>query len=277
MRKDNVAAPQELVFLSACRLPHGGILYELESPASALWFNTPANRSNFLERFGINIIIKERSFHVLVENVPILFTPNNPAATVDIKKKVGLKPGSIVKVRYIKPIARRNPGQRTAHTIFTFNSREDANQAIKFGLSVASKKVYGRKLIPEPTRCLKCHSFDSNHVVAEFPKEQDTCGTCGAQHWTAECRVDDPKFFYCSNCDIHGHTSWSREWPTFIRKWEAHKRRNEESKYRFFPTDDPLTRETTTDSSNNWHDPNVRNNNSPPPTLVNQCHPPPPS
>ncbi|KAG1729342.1 uncharacterized protein EDB91DRAFT_1004724, partial [Suillus paluster] len=107
-------------------------------------------------------------------------------------------------------------GQQTAHTIFTFNSREGTNQAIKFGLSVVRKKVYDRKLLPEPTRCLKCHSFDGNHVVAECPKEQDTCGTCRAQHQTTECRVDNPEFFYCLNCDIHGHASWSRECPTFI-------------------------------------------------------------
>ncbi|KAG2072175.1 hypothetical protein BDR04DRAFT_1153693 [Suillus decipiens] len=33
-----------------------------------------------------------------------------------------------------------------------FKTKEDANKAIKFGLLVESKKVYGGKLIPEPTR-----------------------------------------------------------------------------------------------------------------------------
>ncbi|KAG2755642.1 hypothetical protein P692DRAFT_20844481 [Suillus brevipes Sb2] len=139
-------------FISARRLPHGGVLYKLNSPEAAEWFNTAANRGYFLEHFRVEI------------------------------KKVGLKPKTISKVQYIKPEARRKPGQQTAHIIVTFNSKEGANQAIKFGLIIKGKKVYGRKLIPEPTRCLKCHSFENAHMAAECPQEQETCGICREHH-----------------------------------------------------------------------------------------------
>jgi hypothetical protein len=84
---------------------------------------------------------------VLIENVPTLFVPDNKYTLAEIEKKAGLKTGAIAKARYIKPESRRQPGQRTAHAILTFSTKEDANQAIKFGLSIESKKVYGRKLI----------------------------------------------------------------------------------------------------------------------------------
>ncbi|KAG1851878.1 hypothetical protein DFJ58DRAFT_746220 [Suillus subalutaceus] len=109
--EDNEDMPKSLVFLSAQRLPHGGVLYKLDSAESTLWFNNPANKSKFLEHFGVEVVIKDRAYHVLIENVPISFVPDNHAAIDDVEKKAGLKPKSICKARYIKPLARRNPGQ----------------------------------------------------------------------------------------------------------------------------------------------------------------------
>jgi hypothetical protein len=259
LRKDEITIPQDLTFLSARRLPHGGILYELDSTASVQWFNTPINRSNFLNRFGTDILIKDRSFQVLVEYVPLSFAPEDKATLTDIEKKAGITPSSIIKARYVKPIQRRLPTQRTAHIILTLNSKTSANQIIKHGLSIAGKKVYGRKLTPEPTRCLKCQSFEGAHVAVNCPKEVDTCGTCGATHRTAECTVTERELYFCSNCNTHGHGAWDRECPTFKQKQNAYASRNEESKYRFFPTEDPLTWETTVEqeqehsSTHPWH------------------------
>jgi hypothetical protein len=157
-------------------------IYELDSKASAEWFSTPANKSNFLEFYGTNITIKERSYNVLVENVPISFILDNPAVIADIEKKAGLPPCTICKAKYIKPVACRNQNQCTAHTIITFTTKQGANHAIKFGLSVAGKKVYGCKLLPEPIRCLKCQTLNGTHIAADCPKENNTCGTCRGQH-----------------------------------------------------------------------------------------------
>ncbi|KAG1844474.1 hypothetical protein F4604DRAFT_1596142, partial [Suillus subluteus] len=139
----------------------------------------------------------------------------------DVEKKAGLKPKSICKARYIKPIARHNPGQRTAHAIFTFSTKEGANHTIKFGLAVAGKKVYGRKLIQEPTRCLKCQSFNSTHVAAKCLQEHDTCGACGGQHRTATCTVTDQNRHCCKNCNVEGHAAWSCDCPMFMGKWDS--------------------------------------------------------
>ncbi|KIK34520.1 hypothetical protein CY34DRAFT_17663 [Suillus luteus UH-Slu-Lm8-n1] len=249
MSEKGIETLKELTFISARRLPHGGILYELNSKSSAEWFNTPANRSNFLEYFASNITIKDRSFHILMENVPISFVPENPAAIAEIENKAGFKPRSISKARYIKPAARRNPNQCTAQVIITLASKANANQAIFDGLVIAGKKVYGRKLLPVPTCCLKCHSFEGGHMAAECTQEHDTCGTCGEQHRTTSCSVNDPSDYYCANCKTKGHAAWSRECSIFKQKWDNNKKRNDDAKYIYFPTDDPLTWETVTDTS----------------------------
>ncbi|KAG1794808.1 uncharacterized protein HD556DRAFT_1236238, partial [Suillus plorans] len=75
VEKDGVPIPQGLTFQSARRLPHGGILYELDSAESAQWLNTPTHRGKFAVNFGPNATIKDRSFNILVENVPLSYNP----------------------------------------------------------------------------------------------------------------------------------------------------------------------------------------------------------
>ncbi|KAG1858835.1 hypothetical protein F4604DRAFT_1503723, partial [Suillus subluteus] len=226
---------------SARKLIHSGILYELNNSASATWLNTPGNRSTFLEQFGAEVIIKDRTYNLIIENVPISFNPTSPVATSDIERKGGLQPKSVIKARYIKPIERRSPNQRTAHIALTLNSKTSANQIIRHGISIEGKKVYGRKLLPEPTRCLKCHTFNGGHIAAECQQEHDTCGTCGDKHRTAECKVNDAEAYHCANCKTDGHAAWSCECLTFIAKWETYKNRNDKAQYVYFPTEDPLT------------------------------------
>ncbi|KAG2128238.1 hypothetical protein DEU56DRAFT_714620, partial [Suillus clintonianus] len=75
VEKDGVTIPSGLSFQSARRLPHGGILYELNSVTSAQWFNSPAHRGKFTANFGANATIKDRAFNILIENVPISYDP----------------------------------------------------------------------------------------------------------------------------------------------------------------------------------------------------------
>lgn len=255
VEKDGFTIHQGLTFQSARRLPHGGILYELDSVESTTWLSIPAHRARFATNFGSNATIKDRSYHVLVENVPTSYDPSSIRTNSNIETNGGLKPGTIAKAKWIKPIARRKLDQRTAHTIITLKTKESANQILRFGISIEGKKVFGRKLLPEPTHCLKCQSFNGTHIAAECPQDHDTCGTCGAHHRTATCKVDDPNYFQCANCDCQGHASWSRDCPSFISKWESFRSRSEDSKYRFFPTEDPLTWETTENNTEQWTEP----------------------
>ncbi|KAG2051730.1 hypothetical protein BDR06DRAFT_889374 [Suillus hirtellus] len=209
MSKAGIELPENIAILSARKLPHGGILYELNATTSAAWINIPTNRSTFLNHFGADIIIKDCAYHLLLENVPISFDPNSQIALADMERKGSLTWDNIIKARYIKPIARRSPNQRTAHVTLTLKSKNAANQIIRFGISIEGKKVYGRKLLPEPTRCLKCHVFNSGHIAADCPQEHDTCGTCGAEHRTASCTVDIQELYHCANCKVEGHASWS--------------------------------------------------------------------
>ncbi|KAG1826722.1 uncharacterized protein BJ212DRAFT_1258211 [Suillus subaureus] len=198
-----------MAILSARKLAHGGILYELSNPESAAWLSIPGNRSNFLEQFRAEVIIKDHTYHLIIENVPVSFNPTSPVATSEIERKGGLQPKSVIKARYIKPIARRNLNQRTTHITLSLNSKTSANQILQHGITIEGKKVYGRKLLPKPTRCLKCHTFDGGHIAAECQQEHNTCSMCGKKHHTVDCKIDNAAAYHCVNCKSNGHAAWS--------------------------------------------------------------------
>ncbi|KAG1767210.1 hypothetical protein EDD22DRAFT_773389 [Suillus occidentalis] len=106
VEKDRIVIPLGLTFQSAWCLPHGGILYELNSTKSVLWFNTPAHRGNFVTNFGSNATVKDQTFNILVENIPISYNLSSIHTNTEIETKGGLMQGSITKARWIKPITR---------------------------------------------------------------------------------------------------------------------------------------------------------------------------
>ncbi|KAH7917501.1 hypothetical protein BV22DRAFT_1026239, partial [Leucogyrophana mollusca] len=107
--------PQGIAFLSARKLRSGGVVYELNSESAAKWLNSREIRSAFTGHFGPNAVIKDRVLQVVVENVPTTFNIDSPMSLAETAAKSGLESGDIAKARWIKPISRRSPNQRTAH------------------------------------------------------------------------------------------------------------------------------------------------------------------
>ncbi|KAF8804013.1 hypothetical protein BYT27DRAFT_7073598, partial [Phlegmacium glaucopus] len=140
----------------------------------------------------------------------------------------------------------RVPGQRTALAIFGFSTREGANQAIGQGLFVEGKKVWARKQLQEPSRCLKCQCF-GEHRAAKCASIHEVCGRCGKQHRTSDCQEADQNAFECSNCKAAdngkhaGHGASDRRCPVFLERVDRMNQLCRENRYRFFCTADPST------------------------------------
>lgn len=89
-------------------------------------------------------------YKVVVDWVPTMFNMTQIGALEAVKQASGLHAVLICKAQWIKPPHMRNPGQKTALTIFGFSIHEGANQAIRYGLYVEGKKVWARKQLQEP-------------------------------------------------------------------------------------------------------------------------------
>lgn len=234
-------APEGTRFRGARKLKNGGIIYEMETAEAAAWLKGNDVMDRFIAKYGGKSIIKNRAFTVVIEYVPVTIDlEENPQDTYHILEKANnLQPLSILNAKWIKPPYRRTRGQRTAHLIMGFKSQDAANQSIKEGLVVAGKRVWARKLIHEPRRCLKCQRIGAGHLAAECSQKHDTCGTCAEDHRTETCKITEKHEFRCINCEKEGHAAWDRMCPDFLAAATKFTARNPENTYKYFPTNDP--------------------------------------
>ncbi|EIN05378.1 hypothetical protein PUNSTDRAFT_36080, partial [Punctularia strigosozonata HHB-11173 SS5] len=227
---------------SVRKLRNGGIEFEVNSVASAIWLRITKVKASFVENFGDNATIKTRGYPILVESAPVRFNPEDPIEITRVERINGMDEGDILRARWIKAPARRYEGQQYAHLSIVLRTEKTANYAIRWGFDVKGKKCVGRRMMKELIRCHKCQRVGL-HMGASCREEKETCGTCGSnEHKTTECpNAEDTNNHFCANCKEKGHAAWSRACPTFIRKNREYQEKYPENNYKYFVTDDPST------------------------------------
>ncbi|TDL13811.1 hypothetical protein BD410DRAFT_704868, partial [Rickenella mellea] len=208
---------------------------------AAAWLKSKDVMKAFLESFGGTSIIKDRTYTIIAEFVPVTLDLENANACAEIEKDNNLPPLSILSAKWIKPVHRRSQTQVTAHLIIALNTPETANHFLRNGAYIKGKKIWACKLLQEPKRCLKCQRVGSDHLANDCKLEHDICGNCGEKHRTNTCTTLDPNHYYCVNCKHHGHAAWDRLCPKFMEISTCFLARNPTNKYRFFPTNSPDT------------------------------------
>ncbi|KIM50606.1 hypothetical protein SCLCIDRAFT_43741, partial [Scleroderma citrinum Foug A] len=176
-----------------------------------------------------------RPFSVLVEYILIALEVDNPNAHRDIKRRNNLPAGSIHSAHWIKPIERWSLTQCCAHAIVNFFSPGGANRIIKNRPIILGKHCPTCKLLPEPTRCMKCQSFNGSHFAKECKSDHNTCSTCAGEHRTKNCTASVPEGLHCANCKEVGHAAWNRDCPIFINLCQCFHAHLPDTNYRYYP------------------------------------------
>lgn len=241
MAKGGTDVPESLKFQGVTKLRNGGIIYHLDGPESATWLRSRVKE--FAQAYHPGIEVKPTTFPILVRFVPLSFEPTSKEELRVMEGRSNLKEGVIESARWMKPVARRSPGQASAHLIVNLTSQVEANRALKDGMVIGYRKVYAQRLTSEPRRCLKCQRFEG-HIAENCPQEHETCAKCAGKHATRKCDAEEGAVGKCSNCNVEGHGAGNRECPIFIRRCENHDQAHPENNYRYFPTSDPWTWET---------------------------------
>jgi len=120
----------------------------------------------FTAGFGRTAVVKERAVSVIVEFVLIAHSPDTLAENRRIECNSGFGEGMLLSTRWIKPLQRCMEIQKVVHLIARLRTNEDANQAIRDGLDIASKRMWARQMWKEPWGCLKCQSITARHLAA---------------------------------------------------------------------------------------------------------------
>ncbi|KAF9530581.1 hypothetical protein CPB83DRAFT_763071, partial [Crepidotus variabilis] len=207
--------PKEAEIIGATRLRHGGVLYRILSEEGMVWLRG-TGREGFEKNMGGDMMIKDRSVATIVEYVPVGFDTEDDKAKRWIEMTSGLDEKCIVRTSWIKPIAKRNKGQRVATLYLDFSSEAMAYRVIEGGIAIEGKMVNPRIKKREPRSCYKCHRTGSKHFAAQCTDEHDTCGYCGGGHRSNECSRDANGQKYCRNCQSTTHGPGDHFCPRYI-------------------------------------------------------------
>jgi hypothetical protein len=229
--------PERPVLRTITLLKNGGLLLELDSTDSADWLRTPRVRESFLVGLGSGANIKDRTYQVIVQFVPIQFDPEDQEHLRQYELYNGIEANSVLKAEWIKPIKARTSIQRVATMRVYHRDAESANKILSEGASVFNKSTVPRKPKKEPIRCLFCSRF--GHERRDCAFESPRCGRCTDTHETNTCTAS-PAQFKCVNCSGN-HPSYSRDCPAFIDRCRQTDSRRPENSLVFYPTDEPWT------------------------------------
>ena len=229
--------PAEVKLKSGILLRNGGLLLELNSDEAAHWLRSSEVITSFLENLGSGASIKNRTYQVIVQFVPVAFDPANDEHVRGFEENNNIAIGSIAKMDWIKPKKDRKKNQKVATLRVYHRDIESANEILKQGAYVFNKRVVPRRPHKEPIRCLRCHKF--GHERRNCNYQNQYCGKCTRTHETDECSAP-PTEYKCINC-LGSHPSYSRECPTFWEKCQLMDQRCPENGLAFYPTDEPWT------------------------------------
>src|ERR1700678_721794 len=77
------------------------------------------------------------------------------------------------------------------------------------------------------------------YIAAECAQSYNRCGSCGEKgHRTSACTSSST---FCANCETDNHTSWSRECPTFVRKYQEFDAKHPENNLPYYSSTEPWT------------------------------------
>ena len=216
-------------------LRNSGLLLELNTAEAATWMCGEEIRASILENIGSGANIKDRSYQVIVQFIPVHFDPDDDEMRRRFEEANDLQPGSILKAEWIKPIKDRRENQRVATARFYLKDAKSANAILSKGAYVFGRKVIPKKPRREPIRCLNCQLF--RHERRHCTSGEPCCARCAMGHATDECRAR-LRHFTCRNCEGH-HASFDRDCPKFIEKCAQLDARCPENSLAFYPTDEP--------------------------------------
>ena len=226
--------PKDIKVQTLFKTRHESLVLTLNSKEAVTWIKQPEIEIAFTEAFVEGSQITERSYSLIVPNVPISFDPKDDKHLCEVEEVNGLKTKEIVKAKWIKPIGRRRPDQTHAYMIILLSTADSANLIIRDGMNICNARVRPTKQKAEPVQCMKCRKW--GHFASNCQADKDTCRD---SHCTNTCA--NKGNVYCVSCHDKSHASWDRACPEFNQRCAIQDERNPENAMPFYPTEHDWT------------------------------------
>ena len=223
-------------------LENGGVVLELETEEAVEWLTIPEVRKAFEENFGGSAKLVDQQFHVVVSFLPVTLRDTLEVVIPKVELDNDIPPGTIVRTKWLKSPKYWKDGQRFAHGVLSFINRIDASTVIRKGIVVEGQRFKAKKLEELPRRCFKCQRI--GHLANNCREISVICPNCAGAHEGSSCTVSADKL-RCINCSKAGQPANHAAWDWGCASMEEAKRRrgkrNPDSQYRFFPTNEDWT------------------------------------
>lgn len=236
--------PEEVKFLSARRLPNGGVSYVVGSVKEAEWLRKAEVKRAFTASFGAEIVVRDPVQTLIVQFVPVACGLTG-VELGEIESQSNIPQGTFLEAKWMKAPASRKADQQVANVIVKCAGGIDiANRIIRDGLIIEGKRVPAKKLEKEPMRCLKCQRYGVAHLAKDCRELDDICGICAHLHKTSKCPNPPGAQRTCVNCKLqgkgkHDHASFDKLCPVFL---ELKQQIDDwENQFKYFVTQDPAT------------------------------------
>ena len=222
---------------SATLLHNGGLLLELDSPEAVDWLRKSETRERLLANIGSGACIKDRTYQIILQFVPVQFNPENDEHLRQYEEQNNIALKTVLKAEWIKPVKDRKKDQQVA-TLRTYHrDAGSANKILSSGAYIAGKRAIPKKPKREPIRCLFCQKF--GHERRACRSEQLRCGRCAQPHETKTCTAQRQDL-RCANCQ-GPHASFDRICQSFHEKCQQMDNRRPENNLAFYPTGEDWT------------------------------------
>jgi len=205
--------PKDIKVQTLFRTRHEALVLTLNSKEAVTWIKQPEIEIAFTTAFVEGSHIADRSYSLIIPNVPISFDLKDDKHLREVEEVNGLKTKEIVKAKWIKPVGRRRPDQTRTYIIISLSTADSANLIIRDRMNICNARVRPKKQKAEPIQCMKCRKW--GHFVSDCQADKDTCGTCRDTHHTNAC-TNKGNVYYIS-CHDKTHASWDRACPKFNR------------------------------------------------------------
>ncbi|SJL15510.1 uncharacterized protein ARMOST_19010 [Armillaria ostoyae] len=144
--------PDGISVVGARKLANGGVIYTLNSDKAATWLREPVALENIAQAVGEETSVSLQLNNVIVPFAPTTIDIENEDTWRNIETSSELTTGTIRSVRFLKPVEHHQQGQREAHLVVGFDSREQANKAIRGGIIIEGKELQAKKELPDASR-----------------------------------------------------------------------------------------------------------------------------
>ncbi|KAG1807987.1 uncharacterized protein BJ212DRAFT_1303184 [Suillus subaureus] len=126
----------DLIIKNVAQYHNGGTIIEMTTAEAADYLKKNDVKEELIKNLDLKVVFKDRAYLVVIQFVPLTFNPNSENEICKLKQENDWEEGAISMACWIKPPNKRTDQQRVTHLLVTLKNPNNANKAIRNGVTL---------------------------------------------------------------------------------------------------------------------------------------------